>query len=128
MSQTVSGERVRSVVAGALGREIDRVTSLPGSVANQDFVIECDGGPRLILKAGPALEIAAEAWACDRLTQIDVPVPPVLVTELDPTQLGLPFLIAGFMAGEPTSTSTSPRTWASALGESTKSSSPVGGH
>jgi aminoglycoside phosphotransferase (APT) family kinase protein len=103
MPRTISAERVRSVVAAALGDEVGRVTSLAGSVANQDFVIEAVGSQRLILKAGPASEIAAESWACDRLARRGIPVPPVLATELDPAQLGLPFLIAGFVAGEPTS-------------------------
>ena len=103
MPSTVSSERVRSVVADLLGHRVARVRVLAGSVTNQDFVVECVGGPPLILKAGPVSEIAAEAWACDRLARLGLPVPPILVTGLDPAQLGLPFLVAGFMAGDPTS-------------------------
>jgi hypothetical protein len=43
----ISSEEIRSVVTEVLGHEIGRVTRLPGSVANQDFVIEYANQPRL---------------------------------------------------------------------------------
>lgn len=76
---------------------------LQGSVANQDFVIEYAEDARLLLKAGPETEIAAEAWACERLVTIGVPVPHVIASDLDSSKLGLPFLIAAFVPGEPSS-------------------------
>jgi len=99
----ISSEHVRSVVAELLGQNASKVARLPGSVANQDFVIECVDNRRLILKAGPETEIAAEAWACSYLTAVGVPVPPVLVTELTAARLGSAFLIARFVTGQPTS-------------------------
>lgn len=76
---------------------------LQGSVANQDFLIDCADGKLVVLKAGSLTEIAAETWACERLVDIGVPVPHVILSELDSSQLGLPFLIATFVAGEPSS-------------------------
>lgn len=98
----ISSERIRLVVAEVLGHEVDRVTPLPGSVANQDFLVERLDAPRLILKAGSEEEIAAEAWACGRLETVGVPVPPVLFSESESARLGSAFLITGFVAGEPT--------------------------
>jgi aminoglycoside phosphotransferase (APT) family kinase protein len=103
VSPLISSEQVALVVAEVLDVAVSRVTRLPGSVANQDFVIEQAGGPRLVLKAGPEAEIAAEVWACAHLASIGIPVPQVIVSELGSSQLGFPFLIARFVAGEPTS-------------------------
>jgi aminoglycoside phosphotransferase (APT) family kinase protein len=99
----ISSEQVASLVVDVLDVEVSRVTRLSGSVANQDFVIEHAGEPRLVLKAGPEAEIPAEAWASAQLASIGIPVPQVIVSELDPSELGSPFLIASFVAGEPTS-------------------------
>ena len=101
MPSLISNEHVRLLAADLFGLAAVRVTRLPGSVANQDFLIEDAGEPRLVLKAGPAAEIAAEAWACARLASIGMPVPRVLVSDLDPSRLGSPYLVAGFVAGEP---------------------------
>lgn len=98
----IDGEQVRLAVRDLLGREVAGVARLAGSVANQDFVVECRDGSRLVLKAGPATEIAAETWACGRLVELEVPVPAVLVAELDPARLGRAFLVMDFVAGEPT--------------------------
>ena len=54
-----------------------------------------------MLKSGPSAEIAAEAWTCQRLTALGVPVPEVIAVDLDPTRLGLPFLIMTFLEGTP---------------------------
>lgn len=99
----ISSGQVRLVVADLLGGEVTRVTRLPGSVANQDFLVESSDASRLVLKAGPEAEIAAEAWACARLVDVGVPVPRVLASDLHSSRLGSPFLIAEFVAGEPTS-------------------------
>jgi hypothetical protein len=44
-----------------VGAAVTRVHRLQGSVANQDFVVDLADRTRLVLKAGPAAEIAAEA-------------------------------------------------------------------
>jgi aminoglycoside phosphotransferase (APT) family kinase protein len=98
----IGTDQVHAVVADALGCEVRRVERIQGSVANQDFLINC-ADQELVLKAGPGTEIAAETWACERLVDIGVPVPHVIVSEPDSSQLGLPFLIATFVAGEPSS-------------------------
>ena len=56
-----------------------------------------------MLKAGPSAEIGAEAWACQRLTAVGVPVPDVIAVDLDTTRLRMPFLILTFMEGTPSS-------------------------
>ena len=98
---SVSVERVRAVVADMLGVEVMRVERLSGSVANQDFGVHLAEGARVILKAGPATEVAAEAWACERLTAAGLPVPRLVALELDATRLSLPFLMVTFVEGEP---------------------------
>ena len=101
MVSSISVEQVRTAVAGALGVSISDVVRLQGSVANEDFVIRVAGGGKMVLKAGPAAEIAAESWACRRLAAAGAPVPDVLALELDPTMLGRPFVILTFEEGEP---------------------------
>jgi len=99
----ISVEQVRATVTDTVGAAVRRVHRLQGSVANQDFVVDLADGARLVLKAGPSAEIAAEAWACQRLTALGGPVPDVIVVDLDTTRLGLPFLILTFMEGTPSS-------------------------
>ncbi len=43
----------------------------------------------MVLKTGPTTEIAAEAWACRRLTALGFPVPAVLaVSTAEPSSAG----------------------------------------
>ena len=97
----ISAEQVRATVADLLGAAVTTVEHVPGSVANQDFAVDLVDGARFVLKAGPSAEIAAEAWTCQRLTVLGVPVPEVVAVDLDPTRLGLPFLIMTFVEGTP---------------------------
>lgn len=101
MPPLISAEQVRAAAADVVGAEVTRVDRLQGSVANQDFVVNCADGARLVLKAGPSAEVAAEAWACRRLTALGVPVPGVIAVDLEATKLGLPFLILTFIEGTP---------------------------
>jgi len=95
----ISAEQVRATVADLLRAAVTSVERVRGSVANQDFAVDLVDGARFVLKAGPAAEIAAEAWTCQRLTVLGVPVPVVMVVDRDPARLGLPFLIMTFVEG-----------------------------
>ena len=97
----ISAEQVRATVADLLGAAVTSVERVRGSVANQDFAVDLVDGARFVLKAGPAAEMAAEAWTCQRLIGLCVPVPEVIAVDLDPTKLGLPFLIMTFVEGMP---------------------------
>ena len=97
----ISAEQVRATVADLLGAAVSRIERVPGSVANQDFAVDLVDGARIVLKAGPAAEIAAEAWTGQRLTVLGVPVPEVVAVDLDPTRLGFAFLIMTFVEGTP---------------------------
>ena len=55
----------------------------------------------VVVKAGPRAEMAAEAWACRRLTVLGMPVPAVAALDLDVGLGDLPTLILGFVAGSP---------------------------
>ena len=91
---------VREAVALATGREATSLQQVAGSVANVDFVVGLDDGTRVVLKTGPAAEIAAEAWACRRLTVLGFPVPPVVASAVAGADLGRPYLVLGFVEGE----------------------------
>lgn len=91
---------VRSAVATALGREATTVRRVPGSVANVDFVVDLVDATRVVLKTGPIAEIAAEAWACRRLTADGFPVPTLLAATMTGAELARPYLILSFVDGE----------------------------
>lgn len=86
-------------MAQAIGRAAVSVQQVPGSVSNVDFVVDLVDGTRVVLKTGPATEIAAEAWTCRRLTTLGFPVPTVLATATDGADLGRPHLILSFVDG-----------------------------
>jgi len=69
-------------------------------VANVDFVVDLADGTQVVLKTGPAAEIAAEAWACRRLTALGFPVPTVVASAVSGADLGRPYLVLAFVAGE----------------------------
>jgi hypothetical protein len=64
---TVSTCLVTAYVTAALGREVTEVQPLQGSVANQDFLVRLAADTSVVIKVGPARELAAEAWACQVL-------------------------------------------------------------
>jgi hypothetical protein len=61
MDPLITAEQVSATVTDMVGAAVTRVHRLQGSVANQDFVVDLADRTRLVLKAGPAAEIAAEA-------------------------------------------------------------------
>lgn len=99
-TQPLSVDLVTAHVAAATGREVTGVESLPGSVANQDFLVRLVDDPPVVLKAGPRSEMAAEAWVCRRLTEIGLPVPGVVGTDLGSGQ-DAAVLILTFVPGAP---------------------------
>jgi hypothetical protein len=60
----ISAEQVRAALADLLRAAVTSVDHVEGSVANQDFAVVLADGTKLVLKAGPSAEIAAEAWTC----------------------------------------------------------------
>jgi hypothetical protein len=61
---SVTVEQVRATVSAAVGEAVALVRRLQGSVANQDFVATLATGQKMVFKAGPTNEIAAEGWVC----------------------------------------------------------------
>lgn len=61
-------ERVRELGTEMLGASVKQVTRLAGSVANRDYKLMIDGRPPVIMKLGPAEELAREVWTLERLT------------------------------------------------------------
>ena len=51
------------------------------------------------MKVGPADELAREAWVCQRLTGMGLPVPSVIAHSLDGGPLGAPVLMLSLIAG-----------------------------
>ena len=72
---------------------------MPGSVANVDFVADLADASTVVLKTGPATEIAAEAWVCRRLTALGFPVPTVVAADVHGAALGRPYLVLDFVEG-----------------------------
>ena len=86
-------------MAAATGLAATSLQQVPGSVANVDFVVGLVDATRVVLKTGPAAEIAAEAWACRRLTALGFPVPTVVAAVVSGADLGRPYLVLGFVDG-----------------------------
>ena len=72
---------------------------MPGSVANVDFVADLADASTVVLKTGPATEIAAEAWVCRRLTARGFPVPRLVAADVHGAALGRPYLVLDFVEG-----------------------------
>ncbi len=87
-------------MAAATGREATSVLQVAGSVANVDFVVGLVDATKVVLKTGPAAEIAAEAWVCRRLSALGFPVPPVVAAAVSGADLGRPYLVLDFVEGE----------------------------
>jgi aminoglycoside phosphotransferase (APT) family kinase protein len=90
---------VRAALAAATGREPTTVRQVPGSIANVDFVADLAGASAVVLKTGPAAEIAAEAWVCRRLTARGFPVPTVVAADVHGGALGRPYLVLDVVEG-----------------------------
>lgn len=85
-------------IGGLLGQAVTRIERLAGYVGNQDFMIYTDAGD-YVLKAGHPGELAAEAWASDRVRQLDVPTPEVVALETEPHTLPSPLLLTRRLPG-----------------------------
>jgi len=96
------GSLIETEVASAIGRllrtSVDDVTRVSGFVGNQDFLIRTGAGD-FVLKAGNAINLAAEAWACERVRTIGVLAPEVVALDLDREHLPEPFLLMRRMRG-----------------------------
>lgn len=55
-----------SAITPYLPSPVTALTSLAGSVSNQDFMVHTPGGD-FVLKIGDRRELSAEAWACERI-------------------------------------------------------------
>ena len=91
--------RVQAAAAGLLAVPVTEIVRLAGSVGNQDYRVVLIDGPPVIMKVGPADELAREAWVCQRLTGMGLPVPSVIAHSLDCEPLGAPVLILSQIAG-----------------------------
>ncbi|SDD33130.1 phosphotransferase family protein [Auraticoccus monumenti] len=88
------------VVAAALGVPTPSARRLAGSVTNQDFLVELADGGRVVVKTGPAAEIAAEVWTLPQARSSGVLVPDLLVGDPGGALLGTPLLVIEWLPGE----------------------------
>lgn len=86
-------------VASALGLPAPSGRRLAGSVTNQDFLVEIGDGSRVVVKTGPAAEVAAEAWALPRARAAGVLVPALLVDDHGGALIGEPLLVIEWLPG-----------------------------
>lgn len=96
---TLSERDVATAVRPHTTGAITSVHLLRGSVANQNFLIRTTADD-LIVKAGPRPELAAEAWACQRVRSVGVNAPEILAVDFEPHQLALPHLVMRRLPGE----------------------------
>ena len=83
---------IAATVSAAMGTDITSVEPVPGSVANQDFMIDLADRRRVFVKIGPRAELVAEAWALERVGALGVPVPRMLLFA-DDLEIASPLLI-----------------------------------
>lgn len=80
----VGFESIAPTVVAALGADVVTAEVVPGSVANQDFLVELTDGRRVFVKVAPRPELVAEVWALERAAAAGVPVPRGLSFDGDP--------------------------------------------
>ena len=73
---------------------------VPGSVANQDYRVRT-GRTEVIAKLGDRFELAAEAWACERVRRAGVSAPEVIGFEAGPPELTSALLLLRCFPGRP---------------------------
>ena len=93
--------QVRSAAAALLATPVRRVVRLAGSVANRDYLIDLADRDPVVMKLGPADELAREAWACRRLSAMGLPVPSVVCASDDGGPLRTPALVLSLVEGAP---------------------------
>ncbi len=89
---------VATAMSGFLHEQVTGIEDLAGYVGNQDFMIHTSGGD-FVLKAGDRRELAAEAWACERVRAVGVATPDVVALEVDQQTLPAPFLVMRRLPG-----------------------------
>lgn len=99
MSVDPSERVLNDLVARAVGSAPIEMARLPGSVANLDYLVRLADQRRLIVKVGPRSEMIAEAWACRRLADTQVPVPEIVHLALDHDGPDRAMLIVSFVPG-----------------------------
>ena len=91
--------RVQAAASRLLAVPVTEIVRLAGSVGSQDYRVGLLDDPPVIMKVGPADELAREAWVCQRLTGMGLPVPSVIAHSLNGGPLGAPVLILSLIAG-----------------------------
>jgi aminoglycoside phosphotransferase (APT) family kinase protein len=89
---------VGSAIGPYLPAPLTALTPLAGSVSNQDFMVHTRTGD-FVLKIGDRRELAAEAWACERIRAAGAAGPEVVVFEASPAGLPRPFLLMRRLPG-----------------------------
>ncbi|MFT4163725.1 MAG: aminoglycoside phosphotransferase family protein [Microlunatus sp.] len=99
MSVDPSEQALADLVSDAVGSARIELVRVPGSVANLDYLVRTADQRRFIVKVGPRSEMVAEAWACRRLADTEVPVPEIVHLELDHSATDRATLIVSFVPG-----------------------------
>jgi len=89
---------VMSAVARYLPSPVTGLTALAGSVSNQDFMVRTVAAD-FVLKIGDGRELAAEAWACERVRAVGVASPEIVAFESSPAGLPRPFVLMHRLPG-----------------------------
>lgn len=95
---SIALEAIAAVGESLVGRRVDRVERLAGSVGNQDFMLYTSLGD-FVLKASAQQDLAVEAWACRRVARAGVVVPELIGLEVESLSLPLPFLMMRRLPG-----------------------------
>jgi len=91
-------ELATAAIAPYLPSPVVSLTSLAGSVSNQDFMVHTSSGD-FVLKIGDRRELCAEAWACEQMRSVGVAGPEIVAFESSPTALPRPFLLMRRLPG-----------------------------
>ncbi len=94
----VSEAQATSAITPYLAAPVLALTPLPGSVSNQDFMVNTGIGD-FVLKIGDRRELMAEAWACERIRAVGVAGPEIVAFEASPVELPRPFLLMRRLPG-----------------------------
>ncbi len=89
---------VATAMSTCLREPVTGIETLAGYVGNQDFMIHTARGD-FVLKAGDRREMAAEAWACERVRAVGVAAPEVVALDVDQRTLPAPFLVLRRLPG-----------------------------
>ncbi|MGW0231642.1 aminoglycoside phosphotransferase family protein [Actinopolymorpha singaporensis] len=100
MGERLPDAEVAAAVRTQVGAPVDAVRPLAGFVGNQDFLVTTGRGD-FVLKAGDAHAVVSEAWACERVRAVGVPVPEVVAVDADRNTLALPYLLMRRLPGAP---------------------------